>query len=25
MPKTFGDQLTANQFEALVRYLAGRK
>ena len=25
MPKTFGDQLTANQLEALVRYLAGRK
>jgi len=25
MPKVFGDQLTANQFEALVNYLAGRK
>ena len=25
MPKTFGDQLTANQLEALVRFLAGRK
>jgi len=25
MPKSFGDQLTANQLEALVRYLAGRK
>ncbi len=25
MPKTFGDQLTANQLEALVRYLASRK
>ena len=25
MPKTFGDQLTANQLESLVRFLAGRK
>ena len=25
MPKTFGDQLTANQLEALVRFLAARK
>jgi len=25
MPKTFGDQLTANQLEALIRFLAGRK
>ena len=25
MPKTFGDQLTANQLEALIRYLAARK
>jgi mono/diheme cytochrome c family protein len=25
MPKTFGDQLTANQIEALIRYLAARK
>lgn len=25
MPKTFGDQLSANQLEALVRFLAGRK
>jgi len=25
MPKVFGEQLTANQFEALVNYLAGRK
>jgi mono/diheme cytochrome c family protein len=25
MPKTFGDQLTANQIEALVRFLAARK
>jgi mono/diheme cytochrome c family protein len=25
MPKTFGDQLTANQFEALIRFLAARK
>ncbi len=25
MPKTFGDQLTANQIEALIRFLAARK
>ena len=25
MPKTFGDQLTANQLEAIVRFLAARK
>lgn len=25
MPKTFGDQLSANQLETLVRFLAGRK
>jgi mono/diheme cytochrome c family protein len=25
MPKTFGEQLTANQFEALVRFLAAHK
>jgi mono/diheme cytochrome c family protein len=25
MPKTFGDQMTASQLEALVRFLAGRK
>jgi mono/diheme cytochrome c family protein len=25
MPKTFGDQLTANQLEALIRFLAARK
>jgi mono/diheme cytochrome c family protein len=25
MPKTFGDQMTANQLEALVRFLAARK
>jgi mono/diheme cytochrome c family protein len=25
MPKTFGDQLTAAQFESLVRFLASRK
>ena len=25
MPRTFGDQLTANQLEALVRFLAARK
>jgi len=25
MPKTFGDQLTANQLEAVVRFLAARK
>jgi hypothetical protein len=25
MPKTFGDQLTANQLDALVRFLAARK
>jgi mono/diheme cytochrome c family protein len=25
MPKTFGDQMTASQLEALVRFLASRK
>jgi mono/diheme cytochrome c family protein/cytochrome c551/c552 len=25
MPKTFGDQFTANQFEALIRFLAAQK
>ena len=25
MPKTIGDQMTANQLEALIRFLAARK